>query len=145
MVDELPHYTADHCKTCGAETITKCPGCGAIIRGYAHGGGVFVRYWPPAFCHSCGKPYPWTEARIRAAKDLAQLLQGSPEDKALLEASIEDLVRDTPAAAVAAVRFKSMVSKAGKTVADAFRDILVDVLSESVKKTLWPDAPPSRR
>jgi len=72
-------------------------------------------------------------------------VEGSPEEKKLLETSIDDLVRHTPAATVAAVRFKSMVGKAGKTVADGFRDILVDVLSEAVKKTLWPEAPPSRR
>jgi hypothetical protein len=72
-------------------------------------------------------------------------MEGSPEDKKLLEASIDDLVRDTPAATVAAVRFKGLVAKGGKAVVDAFRDILVDVLSEAVKKSIWPEAPPSRR
>ena len=143
--ESYPQETSDRCNKCGAETIKECPSCKTIIRGHQHGGGVPLGETPPPFCHKCGKPYPWMEARIRAAKELAQLLDGSPDQTKLLEASIDDMVRDTPAATVAAVRFKSMVAKAGKGVADAFRDILVDVLSEAVKKTIWPEAPPSRR
>ena len=144
--DTYPQETSDRCDKCGAETVTECPSCSTIIRGHQRNSGVIgFRFPVPSFCHRCGKPYPWTEAKIRAAKELAQLVEGSPEDKKLLEASIDELVRDTPAATVAAVRFKAMVSKAGKSVVDAFRDILVDVLSEAVKKTIWPEAPPSRR
>jgi hypothetical protein len=137
--DSSPEATVDRCPRCGAETITGCTNCEAIIRGHRRGGYPrFEPFSPPAFCHGCGKPHPWTEARIHAAKELAQLIEGSPQDKKLLEASIDELVRDAPSATVAAVRFKSMVAKAGKTFADGFRDILVDVLSETVKKTIWP-------
>ncbi len=146
LADSHPEDTSDRCEKCGAATITECPSCGTIIRGHQRHSGVIGFSFPlPSFCHSCGGPYPWTEAKIRAAKELAQLVEGSPEDKKLLEASIDELVRDTPAATVAAVRFKSVVAKAGKAVADGFRDILVDILSEAVKKTIWPEAPPSRR
>ncbi len=146
MADSYPEDTEDRCHKCGAETITECPTCKTIIRGRQHNSGVIGFRFPiPAHRRKCGKPYPWTEAKIRAAKELAQLVEGSPEEKKLLEASIDELVRDTPGATVAAVRFKSMVSKAGKSVVDAFRDILVDVLSEAVKKTIWPEAPPTRR
>ena len=48
------------------------------------------------------------------------------------------MVRETPQATVAATRFKSLVAKAGKPAADAFRDILVDILSEAIKKSIWP-------
>lgn len=140
------HRTADRCTKCGAETILACPDCGTLIRGRWRQSMVIGVTFPiPAFCHTCGEPYPWTQAKIRAAKELAQLVDSSPDDKKLLEASIDELVRDTPGATVAAVRFKGMVAKAGKTFADGFRDILVDVLSEAVKKTIWPEAPPSRR
>jgi hypothetical protein len=146
LADSHPEGTSDRCDRCGAETIKACPSCSSIVRGHQRNSGVIGFRFPiPAFCHSCGEPYPWTQAKIRAAKDLAQLMEGSPEDKKLLEASIDDLVRDTPAATVAAVRFKGLVAKGGKAVVDAFRDILVDVLSEAVKKSIWPEAPPSRR
>jgi hypothetical protein len=143
FAESEPDSTEDRCRRCGSPTITQCPKCKSIIRGFKHGGMSPTER--PAYCHRCGEPYPWMEQAVIAAKALAQTLAASPEDARLLEASIDDMVRDTPAATVAAVRFKSMVAKAGQSVADAFRDILVDVLSEAVKKTIWPEAPPSRR
>jgi hypothetical protein len=137
VADEMPHLTSDRCRACGAETITNCPACRAKIRGDRFGGNV-PAFRRPAFCHNCGKPYPWTEATIRAAKELAQELKISADDKMLLETSIDQLVRNTPAATVAAVRFKTIVAKAGREVAEGFHKILVDVVSEIVKKTLWP-------
>ena len=47
------------------------------------------------------------------------------------------MVKDSPNTQVAALRFKKLMSKAGKTSADALKDILVNILSESVKKLIW--------
>jgi hypothetical protein len=47
-------------------------------------------------------------------------------------------VRDTPKTTVAATRFKKLVLKGGKELAGGFRDILVDIASETAKKILWP-------
>jgi hypothetical protein len=59
------------------------------------------------------------------------------EQKQLTEA-FDDLVRDTPRTPVAVSRTRKLLSKAGKTIADGVRDILVDIASEAVKKQLWP-------
>jgi hypothetical protein len=59
-------------------------------------------------------------------------------DRNVLSKSIDDLVRETPGTQVAAVRFKKLMKKVGGATADGFRSILVDVLSEAVKKILWP-------
>jgi hypothetical protein len=134
--DERPERTSDWCKDCGATTIMNCPSCGTIIRGFPIDD-AGARYARPAFCHHCGRPYPWTEAKIRAAKDLAQLLKISPTERELVEKDIDELIRDTPGAPVAAVRFKGILTKAGKTLTRAFRDILVSVLSETANKALW--------
>jgi hypothetical protein len=137
-----PQHNLSHCQACGAQTVTVCSHCKANIRGaYVLGGG-----WPsdpiqapPAFCHKCGKPYPWTEKRLGAARALVAEIEGLDEsDRAILTTSLDDLVRDTPDATVAAVRFKKIVSKTGTAVAQGFKDILINVVSETVKKLIWP-------
>jgi len=93
----------------------------------------------PSFCPDCGKLYPWTVAKLKAAQDLSDELDNlSPEEREMLKKSLDDIVRDTPQAIVAAPRFKRLVAKAGPVVADSFRKILVDVLSEAAKKIIWP-------
>jgi len=99
----------------------------------------FSEYEVPAHCHSCGKPYPWTAARIEAAKELSDELDAlTPEEKQQLRNSIDDLVVDTPRTTMAATRFKKLASKAGKGAVEAFKSVLVGVLSEAAKKILFP-------
>ena len=96
-------------------------------------------YELPSFCPDCGKPYPWTEVKLKAAQEVSDLPEDlSPEERELLKKSLDYIVRDTPQTPVAATRFKRLVAKVGKPTADAFRDILVDVLSEAAKKIIWP-------
>ena len=134
-------FSTTDCRTCGAPTTTRCDSCGCDIRGcyYAPGAYSFPQCpQVPSFCHNCGKPYPWTESRLQAAKDLARELDGlTREDIALLERSVDEMVRDTPQANVAALRFKRIVVKTGKVGTDLFKDILVGVVSETVRKTVW--------
>jgi len=93
----------------------------------------------PIFCPDCGKPYPWTEAKLKAAQELSDELDNlSPEEREMLKKSLNDIVRDTPQTTVAATRFKRLVAKAGKAAAGGFWDILKDVLSETAKKIIWP-------
>ena len=93
----------------------------------------------PIFCPDCGKPYPWTEAKLKAAQELADELENlSPEECDLLKKSIDDIVRETPQATVAVSRFKRLVAKAGPVAADMYREILLPLLSETAKKLIWP-------
>lgn len=93
----------------------------------------------PIFCPDCGEPYPWTEAALKAAQELSDELENlSPEERDLLKKSIDDIVRETPQATVAVSRFKRLVAKAGPVAADMYREILLPLLSEAVKRTIWP-------
>jgi len=136
-----PQHGKEHCPDCGAATISKCQHCQADMQGYYRVGNV-ISGPPPnvrAFCHGCGKPYPWTEARLTAAQELADESEGLSEDeRQMLKASLDDLVRDTPRTTLAATRFKRLATKAGKGGADAFKDILIEVISEAAKKLIWP-------
>ncbi len=134
-------HNKDFCDNCGQPTITACPNCGKPIRGKYHQQNVVDLTWvddpAPAHCIGCGNPYPWTEGRLTAAKELAQEMEGlTAEERNLLSKSLDDLVRDTPQTPVAATRVKRLLTKAGGAALQAFRDILVDIASETAKKTM---------
>jgi hypothetical protein len=135
MID-FPQFNTKYCEQCGAETISKCPKCSTEIRGsYREGFGSYDR---PLYCHNCGQAYPWTESAIAAAKEYADTLEGlSSDEKEIIKKDINELVRDSPKQVVAASRFKKTMQKIGRASADGFRNILVDVLSEAIKKSIW--------
>jgi hypothetical protein len=136
-----PEDSKKFCDKCGAVTITNCLKCRQEIQGYYHVPNVlgFHKYAAPAFCYNCGSPFPWTESRLKAAKELAREIEDlSDKEKDILEQSIDEIISDSPKTTLAALRFKKLVAKAGKVAAEALRDILVDIVSETAKKTLWP-------
>jgi len=139
---EFPQHNKKFCDKCGAATITNCKNCNSEILGRYHVNGVIglrKEYPVPAFCPNCGKPYPWTELKIQAAHDIAKELENiSDNEKKILVQSIDDIIKDTPKTALAVTRFKRILSKTSKPVVNAFKDILVDIVSETAKKLLWP-------
>ena len=139
-VKKYPQHNKKFCDKCGVATITNCPNCNAEIQGEYHvKGAISFSYTAPAFCPNCGKSYPWTEAKIQAAHDLAQELENiSDDDKEILTQSINEIVKDSPRTTLAATRFKKILSKTSKPIVDAFRDILIDIVSKTAKKLLWP-------
>ena len=137
-----PEHNKKFCDRCGAQTITNCGNCNAPIKGFYH------EYWasrpgnvswftPKSFCPDCGKPYPWTEAKLKAAKKLADLLEDlSPEEREILKKSIDDIISDTPQTAVAANKIEILVAKVGKVAAEQLRQLIVDIASETAKKII---------
>jgi len=91
----------------------------------------------PSFCPDCGKLYPWTEAKLKAAQELTDELDSlSPEEREALKKSFDDIVRDTPQTKVAATQFKRLVAKVGKIAAEQLRELVVDIASETAKKII---------
>lgn len=136
-----PEHNTKFCKKCGAATITNCVKCKSEILGYFHMDGVasFEEFIAPSFCHNCGQAYPWTEIKIKAAKEYAMEIENITEtEKQVLTESINELIEDSPRTTLAASRFKKIMTKAGLGVGNAFRDILVDIVSETAKKMIWP-------
>lgn len=139
-VDDSPEYSKNFCDKCGAATISKCQNCDVDIQGYASAisASYYQNFKPPAFCYNCGKPFPWTEASLQAARDLVEESGFSEEDQKTLEENIDDLVKESPRTVLAATRFKKIVSQMGKGTLRAFRTILIDIVSETAKKIIWP-------
>ena len=105
------------CSDCGAKTISTCPDCQAPIRGEYMVPGVVSfadEEEAPAFCHACGKPYPWTRDRLAAAQEMARELESlDPEERELLASSLADIMVDGPRTQLAASRTKRLLAKAG--------------------------------
>ena len=134
-----PESAQKYCGNCGEATITSCQNCATEIRGrdlspgHINIGGVV-----PAYCHNCGKPYPWTQSRLKAAHDLVEEMSDlSAEEKELLAHSIDDIVQDGPRTELAVIRFKRLLSKVGKPSADAFKNILYGVVAGGVARAIW--------
>lgn len=60
-------------------------------------------------------------------------------DSKKLKESINEIVRDTPQTQIGASRFKNVIAKVGSTTGNAIRNILVDIVSETAKKIIWPN------
>jgi hypothetical protein len=123
-------------------TITSC-GCGAEIRGdYKSPDPMIGAGTPPApnYCYNCGQPYPWTQTRLTLARELAdEFDELDSSDKEKLKGTLDDLVKDSPKTDLATGRFKKIMAKVGKDSYDAMRRMITDIISETAKKTLFPE------
>ncbi len=64
----------DYCTKCGAEAIDHWPKCNAPIKGLPFDVGYFSfgpgpQMYGEAYCHECGKPYPWAGKVLAVKKD----------------------------------------------------------------------------
>lgn len=135
--DEYPENNEKFCSNCGQPTITACPSCKTNIRGYFDVEGVLSisSMDTPSYCHECGKPYPWTEANLNAARELIELdEQLNDEEKRSFKDILPDLVVETPKSRVAVVKMKNFLQKSGS--ASAIRAFIIDLASETIKKMI---------
>lgn len=145
ITDELEQSSrgSAFCDDCGAPNITTCQECGTPIRGGLIDSGVLMIGFnssAPKYCHNCGQPYPWTSRSIEALRELVNLDDGlSTEEVNDLTKSAKDLMSETPRTKVAAMKFKKILSRAGKETVSAVRDLFVDIVAETAKKTIWPN------
>jgi hypothetical protein len=142
--DKIPDK---YCAQCGDEVINKCPDCGEFFKGtprtedvieggYSYFANAYVR---PAYCVKCGNPFSWTRRAEESAYELIDLAASlNEQEKMEWKHTIPVLINDTPKANVAAIKFKMFAVKAGNEIGKAVRDIVIDVASEIVKKTIIP-------
>ena len=138
-VKDSPQFRKSFCEDCGAATIEECQTCGWPIAGispnaWMSGGGP---YQPPRYCGECGKPFPWTEMALSAAKEYTDdLNELSPEEKTELKGTFDDLTSDTNRTPLAASRFKKFISKIGPGAGAVLQKILENIATETVKKMM---------
>lgn len=129
------------CKDCGEKTISRCGNCETNIQGDYEVPGVATigfTYYPPAYCHNCGHPYPWTSTVLENAIELIALDDDLPsEHKEIIKNAIPNLVVDTPTTPVAVAKYKKYMSKSTDYIREGIENLLIDVVSETVKKSIW--------
>ena len=138
--DSNSQHNQSYCDKCGEETITNCPHCNARIRGdYEEEGICMVGFETPvpSYCYKCGKPFPWTESSLKAAKDLLEL-EGSlsAEELQYFDENMNSLVSDTPTSKIVATKLKLFLNKASSTIGSTLKDIIVEIGSETAKKII---------
>jgi hypothetical protein len=129
----------DFCEDCGKPTIIKCSDCKTHIRGsYRSQNAVLItEYIVPKFCYKCGRPFPWTKAKLDAVRELVEFEEKiTTKEKELLKNSLDDIIAENPKTEMAAIKFKHIMAKVGQETAKALRDIIVDIASETAKKIL---------
>lgn len=135
----FPELLKKFCTKCGAKTITECPNCNAQI----YENSIEISEGEdigPAFCHDCGKPYPWTIKREEAAQEWLKELDGIPEeDRKIIEENLSDIINTTPMTGLASKRVEKLLKKfADSPIAKAIRQFIIDFGTEQVKRSLYP-------
>lgn len=128
-----------HCKKCGEETISLCSNCNNYIQGgyYIRDFGIAGGYTRPSYCHACGKPYPWTTKILDNAVELISLDDDLPKNhKEVIKLALPDLLVESPTTPVAVAKYKKYISSAQGFVKDGLKNLMIDVVTETVKKSL---------
>ena len=140
MISSQPLTTPLFCKKCGTKMLSKCPSCGRAIEEW-HRSDDFIagkpRYARANYCQGCGKPYPWTQTALDAAKEL--ILESEELDilqRQKLAESLPDLITETPKTQVAVVRVRKAMLSVGKFTADGIHQFIIDFGCELAKKQL---------
>ena len=137
-IHNSPQSTERYCSDCGAATVTQCEHCHQSIRGTLQGVVSFGLAEAPSFCHGCGRPYPWTEQALEAARTLiSEEMQLEPADQASLVAAVDELVRDTPKTQVAAMTYRRLVKRAAAGTGEVLKEALKSIIAEGAKRALF--------
>lgn len=143
IVSKYDAHAQKHCTKCGSETYSYCLKCNSPIRGLFDTPGVCIvgnrRLVLPYYCYECGSPYPWTEKILKNAVELLSLDDDLDEtSKSLIKNAIPELIVDTPTTPVAIAKYRKGISSAGQILKDSLRQLLIDAVSETAKKILFP-------
>lgn len=147
VIDYGNNVDSNNCYQCGSMVITKCDNCNNQINGSKMEIDFFdVLYEAnkstmafPFYCHSCGKPYPWTQNILNNAIEIIALDTKVDEaTKTIIKNAIPDLLVDTFDTPLAATKYSINIKKFSEPVSNALYQLLVDVLATSAKSILFP-------
>jgi hypothetical protein len=84
-----------------------------------------------------GKPQPWFERNMEAAKELADMFDElGYKDKELLKASFTEIAQENPKTEVAALRIKKIGNKLKEEAKVTLYEFTVVMASDTAKKIL---------
>lgn len=133
---------SNFCPECSPETITTCLHCNTPIRGDYEIEDVFdfsSSYKVPAYCYNCGKPFPWTESKLNSISELLDMQNQLTEDeKQYFMSYLPIIFTETPQSEVTALKLRLLFNKLPSEIGNLAKSVIADVVSESIKKILFP-------
>ncbi len=153
-----PERNAQECRVCLAETIRECPGCREPLLGAATAavtpplagaaGGVEApaslpqpRTRVPRFCHACGRPLPWTERTLSAARAVIRELSGlEPHVRHQLRRSLDHIIQETPQTPEALRCINRALAALPGDTAATLRALILGVAADAIRPRLFTDA-----
>ena len=157
-----PEQSEQYCSTCGEPVIHACPHCGNHIRGALHVQVPKYRFanrynplneeqnhqtictgYPdqiakndislPYYCHNCGEPYPWTQARLETADKIVDMLDELDDvQKKQLKETFPDLIVESPKTQLSAL----VAAKIMEKVHGLGRYVLIQWFEQNVLPTI---------
>lgn len=127
------------CTLCGAENISVCQECQTPIRGRVDSFIIDTEPYTyvPAYCHECGKPYPWTATALSAAAEIIEEDDSlTPDEMQKLISVLPDIISETPKSNIAAIRIKKAFLKISKFTAEALKTFIIDFGCAFIKNQL---------
>lgn len=144
-----PHSCSAFCPQCGEKTIKTCQHCQMPIRGDSYTEELFLDnitdtvklnhcYQVPAYCHNCGKPYPWTESLLQEADTIIDSFDElTEEQRKLLKDKFPDLLTETPRTISSALTFSKLINGLTSVGSAVGKGFLVSLLEKHVPETLF--------
>lgn len=137
-----PHHAFgdEQCELCGFEMIDRCPECGTIVKEWDTS--EIIQFsgaddMLPAYCPTCGKPYPWTEEAIKMAVDtLEEETDLSEAEQKKLLAVMPDILTETSGTPAAVALFEDAIRSSEKQVAFSLRGIIQECGCGAAKRKL---------
>jgi hypothetical protein len=124
----LPKFCAD----CGAETMSKCHGCGAYIQ-YKD----YRAHYVPNYCTECGKPFPWVSSALEELGRVTDEAMGlTVEEKISLKRAYPELTKNTAKTRGAIETMKVYYAKFSPAAMAIVRTVLVNVMTDEGKQGL---------
>ena len=96
-------------------------------------------YTPPKYCHHCGHPFPWTESTLNSISELLDMQDQLTEDeKQHFMSYLPIIFTETPQSEVTALKLRLLFNKLPSEIGSLAKNVITDVISESIKKILFP-------
>lgn len=91
----------------------------------------------PRFCGSCGRPFPWTERTLSAARAMIRELGGlSPDARRKLRRSLEHVIRETSQTPDAIRCINESLGRLTPGEASTLRALIVSAAADGVRPRL---------
>lgn len=132
IVDGFTKPTRPFCSQCGEQILSNCPNCCHYITTL-----ISDDIKVPNYCFNCGNAFPWTQNLIDNAVEIISLDEELSENqKEIIKNAIPDLIIESSSTPVAQAKYKKYMSRAAEYVQEGTRNLLIDVVSETVKKSI---------